>query len=173
MSGPGAFNQDKAPTEAYSGMTMGTGGSVGGKTAQFDFRVTKYTTDEEVQNFAQLLKDNGTGALRKAPKKEDKGRVNRVGTIGNQIAVARKRQEGSDTIISITARNMPCVEHYNNGRSTGYPFGYLQVKIDAKGVGTCQIMAAAKICFDSKKGTYEIESYGNQYSKATNIRPWK
>jgi hypothetical protein len=34
-------------------------------------------------------------------------------------------------------------------------------------------MAVAKIRFDKKKGTYEIESYGNQYIKATNVRPWK
>jgi hypothetical protein len=34
-------------------------------------------------------------------------------------------------------------------------------------------MAAAKIRFDKKKGQYEIESYGNQYITATNVRPWK
>jgi hypothetical protein len=169
-----AFGQDKTSPEAYSGVAIGTGGSVGGKTAQFDFRITQYTTDDEVQSFAQLVKDKGTDALRRALEKEDKGRINRVGTTGNQIAVARKRQEGPDTIITIvTARNMPFLELYNNGRSTGYPFGYLQVKIDSKGVGTGQIMAAAKIRFDTKKETYEIESYGNQYIKATNVRPSK
>jgi hypothetical protein len=69
VSVPGVIAQDKAPTEAYSGMAIGTGGSVGGKTAQFDFRVTKYTTNEEVQNFAQLLRDNSTDAIRKALEK--------------------------------------------------------------------------------------------------------
>ena len=157
-----------------SGVAIGTGGGVGGKSVHFDFRITQYTTDEEVQNFAQLVKDKGTDALRRALEKEDKGRISAVGSTGNQIAVARKRQEGSDTIITIvTARNMPFIELYNNGRSTGYPFGYLQVKIDDKGVGTGQIMAAAKIRFDEKKGKYEIESYGNQYIKAANVRPWK
>jgi hypothetical protein len=42
---------------------------------------------------------------------------------------------------------------------------------DGSGKGTGQIMAAAKIRFDKKKGQYEIESYGNQYIKATNVRP--
>jgi hypothetical protein len=77
---------------------MGTGGSVGGKTIQFDFRITQYTTDDEVQNFAQLLKNQGINALRRALEKENKGRFNVVGSTGNQIAVARKRQQGSDTI---------------------------------------------------------------------------
>ena len=167
-----ASAQDKATPEGYSGVAMGTGGSVGGKTLLFDFRVTQYTTDEELQNFAQLLKDKGADALRSALDKEDKGRINAVGSTGNQIAVARKRQQGSETIITIvTARTMPFVELYNNGRSRDYPFGYLQVKLDATGKGTGQIMAAAKIRFDKKKGQYQIESFGNQYIKASNVRP--
>jgi hypothetical protein len=169
-----ALAQDKTPPEAYSGVAMGTGGGVGGKSIQFDFRITQYTTDEDVQKFAQLVKDNGTNALRRALEKEDKGRINAVGSTGNQIAVARKRQQGPDTVITIvTARTMPFIELYNSGRSTDYPFGFLQVTLNAKGEGTGQIMAAAKIRFDKKKGKYEIESYGNQYIKATNVRPWK
>jgi hypothetical protein len=166
------YAQDKARPEAYSGVAIGTGESVGGKTVAFDFRIAQYTTDDEVQSFAQLVKDKGTDSLRRALEKEDKGRINAVGSTGNQIAVARRRQHGSETIITIvTARTMPFVELYNNGRSRDYPFGYLQVKLDATGRGTGQIMAAAKIRFDKKKGQYEIESFGNQYIKATNVRP--
>jgi hypothetical protein len=169
-----ALAQDKPAPEAYSGVAMGTGGSVGGKSIQFDFRITQYTTDEEVQKFAQLVKEKSTDALRRALEKEDKGRISAVGSTGNQIAVARKRQQGDDTIITIvTARTMPFVELYNNGRTTDYPFGFLQVTLNAKGEGTGQIMAAAKIRFDKKKEKYEIESFGNQYIKATNVRPWK
>jgi hypothetical protein len=153
-------------------VAVGTGGGVGGKTISFNFRITKYTTDEELQSFAQLVKDQGTDALRRALEKEDKGRINAVGSTGNQIAVARKRQQGSDTIITIvTARNMPFIELYRGGRTKDYPFGYLQVTLEATGKGTGQIMAAARIRFDKKKGQHEIESYGNQFIKATNVRP--
>jgi hypothetical protein len=174
VSAPRVLAQDKSPMEAYSGVAVGTGGAVGGKSISFDFRITQYTTDEELQNFAQLVKDKGTDALRSALEKEDKGRISPVGSTGNQIAVARKRQQGSDTIITIvTARTMPFLELTRGGRSRDYPFGYLQVKLDDKGQGTGQIMAAAKIRFDKKKGQYEIESFGNQYIKAINIRPMK
>lgn len=166
--------QDNVPPEAYTGVAMGTGGGVGGKSIPFDFRVKKYTTDEEVQKFAQLVKGQGTDALRRALEKEDNGRINAVGSTGNQIAIARKRQQGSDTIITIiTARNMSFVELYRSGRTTDYPFGYLQVKLDTNGKGAGQIMAAAKIRFDKKQGQYQIESYGNQYIKAVNVRPSK
>jgi hypothetical protein len=68
---------------------------------------------------------------------------------------------------------MPFIELYNSGRSTDYPFGFLQVKLNEKGEGTGQIMAAAKIKFNKKSGHYEIESYGSQYIKVVNVRPWK
>ena len=169
----GVRAQDQTP-EAYTGVAMGTGGSVGGKSIQFDFRVTQYNTDEDIQKFAQLLQDKGADALRRALEKENKGRIAVVGSTGTQIAIARKRSQGADTIITIiTPRILPFAELYNNGRSTSYPFGYLQVKLDAQGKGSGQIMAAAKIRFDKKSGQYQIESFGNQYIKATNIRPSK
>jgi hypothetical protein len=172
---PASYGQDeKMKPEAYSAVAMGTGGGVGGKTIQFSFRITKYTSDEEVDKFAELLKEKGPDALRRALEKEDVGQINPVGRTGNQIAVARKRQEGSDTVITIvTARTMPFIELYQSGRSTDYPFGYLQVRLNEKGPGTGQIMAAAKIRFNKKKGHYELESYGNQYIKAVNVRPEK
>jgi hypothetical protein len=170
---PAVWTQQDQESNHYSGVAMGTGGSVGGKTLQFDFRITQFTTDADVQQFAQLVKEKGTDALRRALEKEDKGRFNIVGSTGTPIAVARKRQQGPNTIITIvTARTMSFAELYNNGRSTSYPFGFLQVTLNDKGEGTGQIMAAAKIRFDKKKGEYQIESYGNQYVKATNIRPW-
>ena len=170
----GVDKDDKPKEEAYSGVAIGTGGAVGGRSMQFDFRITRYTTDEELEGFAKIVREKGTDALRRELEKPDIGGVNLVGRTSNPIAVARKRQEGADTVITIvTARNMPFIELYKNGRTTDYPFGYMQVRLNEKGVGTGQIMAAARIRFDKKKGNYEIESYGNQYIKATNVRPWK
>ena len=169
-----AFAQAQNDKEAYTAVAIGTGGAVGGKSMPFDFRITRYTTDEEVDQLATLVKEKGPDALRSAMEKLTAGRINPVGSVGNDIAVARKRQDGSTTIITIvTARIMPFIELYNGGRSKDYPFGFLQVKLNDKGEGTGQIMVAAKIRFDKKKQHYEIESYGNQYIKAVNVRPSK
>jgi hypothetical protein len=158
--------------EAYTGTAIGTGGPASAKSTGFDFRVDRYTTDEEVDQLATLLKEKGPDALRGAMEKLDVGRINPTGSVGNTIAVARKRQDGSDTIITIvTARIMPFVELYRGGRTKDYPFGFLQVTLNDRGQGNGQIMVAAKIRFDKKKGHYEIESYGNQYIKAVNVRP--
>jgi len=168
-----AAGQEKpGQPEAYSAVAVGTGGAVGARSIQFSFRINRYATDEEVNKLATLLREKGPDALRRTLEDEDMGRINPVGSVGNQIAVARKRSDGRDTVITIvTARIMPFVELYRNGRTTDYPFGFMQVKLNDKGEGIGQIMAAAKIRFDKKKGHYEIESYGNQYIKAVNIRP--
>lgn len=172
---PSLFGQQgKNDPEAYSAVAIGTGGAAGGKSVRFDFRISRYANDEEVDKLAQLLKEKGPDALRRALEKEDVGRINPTGSVGNQIALARKRMVGSDTVITVvTARNMPFVELYRGGRTTDYPFGFLQIKLNERGEGTGQIMVAAKIRFDKKKGHYEIESYGNQYIKAINVRPSK
>ena len=105
---PSVFGQERQDRpEAYTAVAMGTGGSVGAKSIGFDFRVNRYTTDEEVSQLAELLKEKGQDVLRRTLEKADVGRINAVGSTGNQIAVARKRQDGADTVITIvTARNM-------------------------------------------------------------------
>ncbi len=174
LAATGVGQEEKQAPEKYTAVAVGTGGRVGGKSISFDFQITRYTTDAEIEELAALLKSEGQDALRRKMEKMDAGRLNPVGSVGNDIAVARKRQVGNQTIITIvTARDMPFIELYRNGRTTDYPFGFLQVKLDEKGQGTGQIMAAAKLRFDKKKNVVEIESYGNQYLKAVNVRPNK
>jgi hypothetical protein len=166
--------EEKGQVDAYTFVAISTGGPSGGRTASFDFRITRYTTDQEVEELANILKTQGQDGLRRAMEKLDVGRINLVGKTGTQISVARKRQTPDGTILTIvTPRNMSFVELYNSGRSVDYPFGYVRFTLNEKGEGTGQIMAATKITFNKKKDIVEMESFGNQYLKATNVRPNK
>lgn len=140
--------QEPKASESYSAVAVGTGGAVGGESFPFDFRITRSTTDEEVDQHAAR------------------------NSVGNEAAVARKRKVGPDTVITtVTARIMPLFELQHAGTSVDYPFGFVRVTLNDDGEGTGQVIAAAKIRFDKKKGHYEIESYGNQYVKLVNVRP--
>ncbi len=166
--------EGKGKVENYSAVAMGTGGSVGGRTIMFSLRITDYMSDAELNKYAELLKEGGQDALRKALEKLDMGQLSPTGRTGNTIAIARKRQIGSQTVLTIvTARVMPFIELYSAGRSTDYPFGLMRISFNEKGEGTGQVMAAAKIRFNKKKNEYEIESYGNQYIKIVNARKEK
>ena len=166
--------EDQSKPDAYSGVAVGTGGAVGGSSISFDFRIKHYASDEEIASLAHLLKDKGQDALRAALEKLDAGRINPMGSVGNAIAVARRRKVGTGSVITlVTARNMSFSERYRGGRTTHYPFGYLRVQLNEKGEGDGQIIIAAKIRFNQQKGHYELESYGNQYVKVVNVRPLK
>ncbi len=166
-----AQHPEMAP-QSFAGTAMATGGSAGGRSVPFDLRITSYTTDEELKGYADLLKAKGQDALLSVLEKEDRGRLQPVGSVGTQLAVARRHQEGPNTIITVvTARNMSFGERANNGRSVDYPFTYLKLTLDSEGKGTGQFIIAAKVRFNKKSGQYELESFGNQYMKAANVRP--
>jgi hypothetical protein len=175
---PGCFGQEqkqeKKKPETYSAVAMATGGVTGGGMLPFNFLVDEYTSDADVLKFAELLKEKGTDALRRALEKERTGRIYPDAGTGNDIAIARKRRTGPNTSINIvTARIMPFLERYNTGRSVDYPFGILQVTMNEAGEGTGNIIVAAKIKFNKKQGQIEIESFGNQYIKVVNVRRHK
>jgi hypothetical protein len=48
----------------------------------------------------------------------------------------------------------------------------LEMVLDSTGKGTGSVIGAAKISFDKKKNTYEIESFhhGADYNKLLNVR---
>ena len=83
------------------------------------------------------------------------------------IAIARKFVDGNKTTIRVaTARNLSFLELRYSGRSVDYPYTILQLELDENGNGTGTGIAAARIRFDKKENTYEIESY--QHGTANN-----
>ena len=163
----------KAQEEAYTAMVT-TNRDTGAKQIQFDFRITKWATQDEIKQLGAVLKDKGQDALLDELKKMDSGRINPKGETGNQIAIAEKWQDGSDTVITlISARRMTMYETKSRGVSTKYPFGFLQVKVNASGEGTGKLVAAAAIKYDQEKGTYRLDPYGNGASPVTNVKPLK
>jgi hypothetical protein len=141
-----------------------------------DIRINKYNTDEEIKKFADILVEGGPDRLRSALEKEDVGQLSPTGRIGVPIAIARKLTKGDKTIIRVvTARNLSFVELRYSGRSVDYPFTLLQLEVDKDGKGTGTAIGAAKIRFNKKKNTYEIESYqhGTDYNKLLNVMRWK
>ncbi len=170
---PTVFAQEKPKPEQYSAVWMVTGGARGGSSVTIDIRINRYDTDDDIKKFADILVEGGPDNLRRALEKEDVGQLSPTGRVGTPIAVARKRVEGNKTIIRVvTARNLSFIELRYSGRSVDYPFTILQLELDQSGKGTGTAIAAAKIRFDKKKNTYEIESleHGTAYNKLLNIR---
>jgi len=171
-----ALAEEKSGTDHYSGVWAVVGGGAGGSTVSFDLRVNKYNTDDDIKNYAALLADNGPDALRRALEKQDVGQLSPTGRVGTQIAIARKLRRGDKTIVRVvTARNLSFVELRYSGRSVDYPYTILELVLDKNGKGSGTAIAAAKIRFNKKKNTYEIESlqHGTAYNKLLGVQLMK
>ena len=141
-----------------------------------DIRISRYNTEADIEKFAEVLKEGGPDALRRALEKEDVGQLSPTGRLGVAIAIARKLTDGNKTIIRVvTARNLSFVELRYSGRSVDYPFTILQLELDATGKGTGTAIAAAKIRFNKKANTYEIESLeqGTAVNRLMNVQVMK
>jgi hypothetical protein len=169
-----AFAQKPKPDQ-FSGVWLNMSA---GPRASIDINIVinRYTTDEEMKKFAEILVEGGGDALRRALEKEDVGQISPTGRVGTPIAVARKFVNGNKTTIRVaTARSMSWLELRYSGRSTDYPFTIVQLNLDENGKGEGTGIAAAKVSFDKKKNVYEIESlqHGTAYNKIMNVQTWK
>ena len=154
----------------YSGVVIATGGMAGGASMWLDMYVDKFTTDEDVVNYLTILKEKGQDALVRVLEKNDVGRV--VAPTGGNVylAVARRHESETGTIVRLfTARPMLFLERYQGTRSTGYPISLIELMLDKDGNGQGAVIAAAKVKI-TNNNQFELESFGNQYIKIANVR---
>ena len=173
---PVTFGQEKTQPEHYSAVWAVVGGVGGGTTVPIDVRINRYNTEADIQKLADQLKEFGTDALRRTLEKEDVGQLSGTGRVGVPIAIARKLTDGKKTIIRVvTARNLSFVEIRYSGRSVDYPYTILQLELDENGKGTGTAIGAAKIRFNKKANTYEIESLeqGTSVNRLLNVQLMK
>jgi len=143
-------------------------------TIDITLRLNEFTTDQEVVELIEILREGGTDQLRTTLEKIHKGKVTPGGQIGADVAVARVRKtEKGERFIAITARTIPGFELYVSGRSRDYPFGWFEFEIDEEGemVDMGTLIIAARLSFN-KEGQFEIESYGIAPYQLTNIKRW-
>ena len=94
------------------------GGPAAGKTVDLDFHIKHYTPTEKINQYGELLKEGGQGALLRALEKEDNGQISPVGSTGIPLAVALS-EPGADShsIYILAVRYMPFLELWYGGRS--------------------------------------------------------
>lgn len=162
---PAIFAQEK--TERYTGVLQIVGGVGGGSSRSLDIWVNKYNTD------AEILVEGGPDKLLRALEKEDVGQIAPTGRTGLPLAIARKFVNGNKTIVRVvTTRDPLFLELRYNGRSRDYPYTILQMELDESGKGAGSVIGAARIRFDKKKNTYEVESFqhGTANNRLANVR---
>ena len=160
----------KKKGETYTATAMVTSGAAGGSMVSLTIYINSYTSDEEVLQLAQTLKDKGPDALAKALDKTERGRLAPVGRVGNDINVSRTFQTEKGRVIRLLMnRPIGFVELRRSGRSTDYEFSLIELLVDEKGKGEGVALAAAKIKFN-KENQLEVENYGQSPVRITNVQ---
>ncbi len=163
--------KSKKKREVYSATAVATAGVAGGSVVQVTIGIDDYTTDEERLQLAQALIEGGSDALRKAMNKMKKGRVSVVGRTGTEVNYIRAWPTANGRrIIMATERPMRFFELRRGTRSRDYEFGFIELRLDEKGRGSGVLIAAAKIKFIEDQQKLEIEHYGIQPVRLTNVR---
>lgn len=163
--------KSKKKREVYSATAVAIAGVAGGSVVQVTIGIDDYTTDEERLQLAQALIEGGSDALRKAMNKMKKGRVSVVGRTGTKVNYIRAWPTANGRrIIMATERPMTFFELRRGTRSRNYEFGFIELRLDEKGRGSGVLIAAAKIKFIEDQQKIEIEHYGIEPVRLTNVR---
>ena len=164
-----SFSADEKYIERYGGRIMDQTGAVPGFSATFvTIMIEKYNTAEEILDLAKLLAQKDQEAVLKEIEKREVGRIR----IGNRLsyplsATRTFENEGKKIIRAMTDRPINIAEAMADTRSTDYPFGFMELVLDAEGKGEGVLVVAAKI--EMKDGKLEMESYGREPFRLTNI----
>jgi hypothetical protein len=161
--------------QTYAATAFGQAGSLAGKSFGVTVYVTAWTSDQEVHDFATVLKSSGPNGLVSAlGKSKEVGRLSPTGFVGSGFRIARLRpgQGGESRIIMVTDRPIAFGEAYNSTRSRDYQFGIVVLNLDKDGNGTGTLAPVCKIKFN-KKDELEVEHYGQKPLRLANVRRMK
>lgn len=149
--------------ETFKGRAVDTQGQHIKSSVHFTLHVTEYATNEEIAKHAQTLIEKGSRGLEKVLWKLDRGWVKIDTSLGHVVGVARSfdTEDGGRVIRVVTDRPIQLYEVRRGLRSVDYPFGVIELTLDADGKGEGRLIAAAKLEF-TEEGGLEIEQLGTR-----------
>ena len=159
MLGVSRSVQEKQPKEVYTGTVAGFGGGGNVITRGFTLTIEGYTSDADATRFAGILKSKGENALLMAIGKEKKGTFAMDGELSHDLNTVRVHPTPTGKVYTIVfERWLKRFEVLYDTRSEDYPFTYIKLFVEEKGMGGT-LLPAAKIRFNKKKAI-EIENFG-------------
>jgi len=158
--------QDKPSPEVYQTQAMGQGTQFG-QTFNITVLIEEYSTLEERQVLIDAFNKSGSEGLFNALNKmKSKGRMAITGTLGYDIAFARKFQTANGVKIRVlTNRPIRFGELWADSRSSDYNLSAIEFDLSSeKGKSTGILLPACQFTINKKTKELEIENYQN---------PWK
>jgi hypothetical protein len=153
-----------------------------GKTAVFDIRITRWSTQADREKLITTAVEKGQDALlRELQRMPDHGRISIPGWIGPDPHNARlgwelryafntPGEDGGQRIGIATDRYIGMWEARNQPRTMDYPFSLIEIRLDKSGKGVGKMAVATKIEFDKNKKQLVLENYSSEPLRLNEVK---
>lgn len=145
-----------------------------GRAGTLDIVIERWSTDDEREKLRGVLAEKGGGDALLAAIQRVKPRcgfIRRSGTLGWDIQFCRETPlpDGGRRIILATDRPINFREARSQPRSIDYQFMLIEIRLKADGKGEGKLAEAAKVAYDKDTNTVEIENYGQEPVRLTQV----
>ena len=135
--------------------------------------IERWSTDEERAMLIDTLVEKSEDKLLDAVQKikPRAGFIRTSSSLGWDIQFARQTDipGGGQRIIFATDRPIGFREASNNTRSSDYEYMLCEIRLDANGKGEGKLATAAKVSYDKDKKQIELENYGQEPVRLTQV----
>lgn len=163
--------QTKAP-ERYNATAINMG-SGPGMTGRVLLSVDRWTTPKERENLLRVFAEKGPDRLLDALQDMPKvGYIRLPNTLAWDLHYAFETPlpEGGRRVVLATDRPIGFEEARTQPRRIDYPFTLLEIRFNKDGVGQGKMSVYTKITLSKDKQTMELENYGIEPVRLTEVR---
>jgi hypothetical protein len=168
----GVHAQTKGAPERYNAtaINMGSGPAVAGRVL---IAVNRWTTAKERETLLGVFVEKGPDQLLETLQRNPStGTIRLPNTLAWELRYAFESPlpEGGRRVVLATDRPISFREARNQPRTTDYPFTLIEIRFDKNGVGVGKMSVATKITLSKDKQTMELENYGIEPVRLTEVR---
>jgi hypothetical protein len=166
----GAQTAGKPERYNATAVNMGSGPGMAGRVL---LAVDRWTTAKERENLLRVFQEKGHDKLLDALQDSPKvGYIRLPTTLAWDLHYAYETPlpEGGRRVVLATDRPISMREAVNNPRTTDYPYTLIEIRFDKNGVGVGKMSVATKISLSKDKQTIELENYGIEPVRLTEVR---
>ncbi|HEY6547081.1 MAG TPA: hypothetical protein VI589_04215 [Vicinamibacteria bacterium] len=144
-----------------------------GRTETLQIAIERWSTDEERAMLIDTLVEKSSDKLLDAVQKikPRAGYIRTTTSLGWDIQFARETDlpSGGKRIVFATDRPMGFREMRNSNRSADYEFMLCEIRLGPDGKGEGKLAGGAKISYDKDAKKIEIENYGQEPVRLTQV----
>ena len=128
-------------------------GDLGDEPTAFTLEINRYTTTQQAERYAQILKTNGQGGLLQALRMENLGYFQLSGQPEHPVIFAQQSQNDAGRTITVLCERWlnTFIEGFED-RAADLRFAYIELSIDYRGKGEGSMFTAASVKFVRQPG---------------------